>query len=106
MPYPDGTSAFDPNAPWNETEPPKCLECGGVWTEEGHLPLSEDVFECEECDSTFEVDTDEEPENCQNCQSEDIHKLSCPHEGLTEADHDEMMRVEQAEMRMEEERLE
>lgn len=26
--YPPGTSAGDPNAPWNAPEPPECPECG------------------------------------------------------------------------------
>lgn len=28
--YPPGTSAGDPNAPWNAPDPPECPECGNL----------------------------------------------------------------------------
>lgn len=33
--YPPGTSAGDPNAPWNAPEAPECRECEHVIHEEG-----------------------------------------------------------------------
>lgn len=36
MNYPPGTSAGDPRAPWNQSPPPECEECGGVYTDDGH----------------------------------------------------------------------
>lgn len=33
--YPPGTSAGDPNAPWNAPDPPECRECGHLIGEEG-----------------------------------------------------------------------
>jgi len=33
-PYPDGTGAGDPNAPWNAPEPTSCPECDEVINED------------------------------------------------------------------------
>lgn len=104
-PYPDGTGPNDPNAPWNQQEPEECVECDGVWTEDGHKPVSETTYVCQ-CSHEWEVDASDTPQQCPECGSADIRKLPCPHEGETMTDLEETQRAEKAEMRMDEMRIE
>ena len=46
--YPDGTWSGDPRAPWNEPDPPECLQC--------YAQLCEDWSFCPYCGEAIEWD--------------------------------------------------
>lgn len=71
--YPDGTSAGDPRAPWNQPEAPECRGCGQI----------------------IHQSTDHDPD-CPNGGME-------AHELLAQREED--AKVERAERRMDEQRL-
>lgn len=104
-PYPDATGPNDPNAPWNATEPEECRECGGIWTDDGHVPVSETIYVCV-CGYEWQInDPDEPPHECPDCGDEDIRRLPCHNEGQNMADFEEMERATNAEMQIDEQRL-
>ena len=48
--YPPGTSAGDPNAPWNAPDPPECPACGHLIPSEGEEAGKDHADDCPESD--------------------------------------------------------
>ena len=98
--YPPG-AANDPNAPWNQPDPPECNECGGFYafSSNGHerLPIRHGQI-CYDCDEFFE-EFEEFLEICPNCDSDDIGGVPCPNDGMEATDYEESQRAAAAEDR-------
>lgn len=103
--YPPGVSAGTPGAPWNEPEPIECLECGGIYADDGHEPIEDAPMRCHDCDHEgfdlghFSMDLG--CEVCPECGSEDIQHELCPNAGMNAADYEEAEHAHHAEMKME-----
>lgn len=80
MAYPPGVSASTPDAPWNDKEPDDCDICGGQMTEDGH--------------QTHEVEVDGE-----------MVEQPCSESGRTMLDKEKDAKIDKAEMKMDEMRL-
>lgn len=54
--YPPGTGPGDPNAPWNQPEPPTCPDCGNPIGREGAEAKRDHAEDCPQVDDDSYLD--------------------------------------------------